>query len=130
MYYDVEGTSMAFAKRRAQQRGLTNLLFARTKDELAAAARERGFDSVFSFDVLEHLPDLAAELNFLASLLAPGGCMVFDVPAGSTKAHPMHLNHNLDVKVHLAGKGMEEERTLWQKLSPFKQEKFVFRRPA
>ncbi len=62
MYYDVEGTSMAFAKRRAQQRGLTTLLFARSKDELTAAARERGFDTVFSFDVLEHLPDLAAEL--------------------------------------------------------------------
>ena len=130
MYYDVEGTSMAFAKNRAQQRGLKNLLFARTKDELADAARARGFDTVFSFDVLEHLADLAAELDFLASLLAPGGRMVFDVPAGSTKAHPMHLNHNLDVKAHLAAKGMQEERTLWQKLSPFKQEKFVFRRPA
>ena len=130
MYYDVEGTSMAFARRRAQQRGLKNLLFARSKDELAAAARECGFDTVFSFDVLEHLPDLAAELNFLASLLAPGGRMVFDVPAGSTKAHPMHLNHNLNVKAHLSAKGMQEERTLWQKLAPFKQEKFIFRKPA
>src|SRR5260370_11855933 len=128
-YYDVEGTSMAFAKRRAQQRGLKNLLFARSKDELAGVARERGFDTVFSFDVLEHLPDLAAELDFLASLLAPGGRMVFDVPAGSTKAHPMHLNHNLDVKAHLAAKGMQEERTLLQKLSTFKQENFVFLQP-
>jgi 2-polyprenyl-3-methyl-5-hydroxy-6-metoxy-1,4-benzoquinol methylase len=124
-YYDVEGTSMAFARWRAQQRGLA-LEITRTKDELAAAARKQGLDTVYSFDVLEHLPDLPGELSFLSSLLGPGGRMMFDVPAGSTKAHPMHLNHDLDVKAYLAEKGMTEERSWWQKLLPGKQEKFIF----
>ncbi len=124
-YYDVEGTSMAFARWRAQQRGLT-LEITRSKDELAAAARKQGLDTVYSFDVLEHLPDLPGELSFLSSLLVPGGRMMFDVPAGSTKAHPMHLNHDLDVKAYLTEKGMTEERSWWQKLLPGKQEKFIF----
>jgi 2-polyprenyl-3-methyl-5-hydroxy-6-metoxy-1,4-benzoquinol methylase len=128
-YYDVEGTSMAFARWRAQQRGLA-LEITRTKDELAAAARKQGLDTVYSFDVLEHLPDLPGELSFLSSLLGPGGRMMFDVPAGSTKAHPMHLNHDLDVKAYLAEKGMTEERSWWQKLLPGKQEKFIFRSRA
>ena len=68
-------------------------------------ARQRGFDTVFSFDVLEHLPDLPGELSFLSSLLNPGGVFVFDVPAGSTKAHPMHLNHNLNVLAFMRANG-------------------------
>lgn len=128
MYYDVEGRSMEFARRRAQQRGL-RLEFARTQEELAAA-RERGFDTVFSFDVLEHLPDLAGELSFLSSLLSPGGRFMFDVPAGSTKAHPMHLNHNLNVFSYMSGQGLEEERSFLRKLSLKKQEKYVFRAQA
>lgn len=84
-------------------------------------------DTVFSFDVLEHLPDLPGELNFLASLLSPGGLLVFDVPAGSTKAHPMHLNHDLDIRAHLAAKGLRPERTVLQKLSFRKEEKYFFR---
>ena len=128
MYYDVEGRSMEFARRRARQRGL-RLEFARSKEELVAA-RERGFDTVFSFDVLEHLPDLAGELSFLSSLLSPGGRFMFDVPAGSTKSHPMHLNHNLNVLSHMSGQGLEEERSFLQKVSFKKQEKYVFRARA
>ncbi len=104
--------------------------FARTKNDLASAAQERGFDTVFSFDVLEHLPDLPGELGFLSSLLAPGGRMMFDVPAGSTKAHPMHLNHNLDVRVFLLARGMQEERSLSERIPFKKQEKYVFRAKA
>jgi 2-polyprenyl-3-methyl-5-hydroxy-6-metoxy-1,4-benzoquinol methylase len=128
-YYDVEGTSMAFARWRAAQHGLA-LEITRSKEELAAAARKKGLDTVYSFDVLEHLPDLPGELSFLSSLLGPGGRMMFDVPAGSTKAHPMHLNHDLDVKKHLREKGMTEERGWWQRLLPGKQEKFIFRARA
>ena len=128
-YYDVAGKTMEFARRRAQQRGLT-MEFARSKNDLAAAAQQHGFDTVFSFDVLEHLPDLPGELGFLSSLLTPSGRMMFDVPAGSTKAHPMHLNHNLDVRAFLLARGMEEERG-WSERIPFKkQEKYVFRAKA
>jgi 2-polyprenyl-3-methyl-5-hydroxy-6-metoxy-1,4-benzoquinol methylase len=126
-YYDVEGKTMQFARQRAQQRGLS-VEFLHSKQDLATAATAKHtFDTVFSFDVLEHLPDLPAELDFLSSLLSPGGLLVFDVPAGSTKSHPMHLNHNLDVRAYLLAKGLEEKRTLLQRMPFRKQEKYVFR---
>ena len=80
VYYDVEGETMRFARERARQRNL-DIEFFHTKEDLAAAGRKRGFDTIFSLDVLEHLPDLPGELNFLAALLNPGGLLVFDVPA-------------------------------------------------
>jgi 2-polyprenyl-3-methyl-5-hydroxy-6-metoxy-1,4-benzoquinol methylase len=128
-YYDVEGVTMRFARRRAQQRGLA-IEFYHAKNALAEAARTHGFDTVFSFDVLEHLPDLSGELTFLSSLLNPGGLFVFDVPAGSTRAHPMHLNHNLNVLSYMSGKGLMDERNLMLRLPFRKEEKFVFRLPA
>jgi 2-polyprenyl-3-methyl-5-hydroxy-6-metoxy-1,4-benzoquinol methylase len=126
VYYDVEGTSMLFARSRAEQRKL-NIEFCASKECLRNSSERSAFNTIFSFDVLEHIPDLAGELDFLASLLAPGGLMVFDVPAGSTKAHPMHLNHNLDVRAHLLAKGMTEEKLGW---SFRKQEKYLFRKPV
>jgi 2-polyprenyl-3-methyl-5-hydroxy-6-metoxy-1,4-benzoquinol methylase len=128
-YYDVDGVTMRFARRRAEQQKLS-IKFFHTKDDLAAAARQRNFDTVFSFDVLEHLPDLAGELDFLSSLLAPGGIFVFDVPAGSTKAHPMHLDHRVDVFAHMRDKGFMDERGLALRLPFKKEEKFVYRMPA
>jgi 2-polyprenyl-3-methyl-5-hydroxy-6-metoxy-1,4-benzoquinol methylase len=96
---------------------------------LAQYAAVNGFDTVFSFDVLEHLPDLPGELSFLSSLLKPGGLFVFDVPAGSTSAHPMHLNHNLNVLKYMRDKGLADERNLMLRLPFRKEEKFVFRAP-
>jgi 2-polyprenyl-3-methyl-5-hydroxy-6-metoxy-1,4-benzoquinol methylase len=127
-YYDVEGETMRFARERARQRNLA-IEFTSTKPELSAAAQLDGFDTIFSLDVLEHLPDLPGELDFLASLLNPGGLLVFDVPAGATKSHPMHLNHDLDVVAFMRGKGFKDERSLWQKLPFKKEEKYFFRAP-
>jgi 2-polyprenyl-3-methyl-5-hydroxy-6-metoxy-1,4-benzoquinol methylase len=126
VYYDVEGETMRFARERARQRNLA-IEFFHTKEELAAAGQKRGFDTIFSLDVLEHLPDLPGELNFLASLLNAGGLLVFDVPAGATKSHPMHLNHDLDVVAFMRANGFKDERTLWQKLPFNKEEKYFFR---
>src|SRR5437868_2241742 len=128
-YYDVEGVTMRFARHRASRQGLA-IDFFHTKDSLAQYARENGFDTVFSFDVLEHLPDLSGELTFLSSLLNPGGVFVFDVPAGSTRAHPMHLDHNLNVLAYMRDKGLEDRRGLMLRLPFRKEEKFVFRAPA
>ncbi len=126
-YYDVEGVTMKFAMDRARRRKLP-VEFARSKEELAAAARKRGFDTVFAFDVLEHIPDLPGELDFLSALLAPGGLLVFDVPAGATKSHPIRLNHKLDVDAHLRAKGMRDARTFWQR-SPFGEKgRFICRK--
>ncbi|HEX3094594.1 MAG TPA: class I SAM-dependent methyltransferase [Candidatus Angelobacter sp.] len=128
VYYDVEGETMRFARERARQRNLP-IEFFHTKEGLAAAGKKRGFDTIFSLDVLEHLPDLPGELNFLAGLLNPGGLLVFDVPAGATKSHPMHLNHDLDVVAYMRARGMQDERTLWQRLPFRKEEKYFFRSP-
>jgi 2-polyprenyl-3-methyl-5-hydroxy-6-metoxy-1,4-benzoquinol methylase len=127
-YYDVDGVTMRFARRRAEQQKLP-VKFFHTKDDLAASARQRNLDTIFSFDVLEHLPDLSGELDFLSSLLAPGGIFVFDVPAGSTKAHPMHLDHCVDVFAHMQTKGFADERGLALRLPFKKEEKFVYRKP-
>jgi 2-polyprenyl-3-methyl-5-hydroxy-6-metoxy-1,4-benzoquinol methylase len=128
VYYDVEGETMRFARERARQRNLP-IEFFHTKEDLAAAGKKRGFDTIFSLDVLEHLPDLPGELNFLAALLNPGGLLVFDVPAGATKSHPMHLNHDLDVVAYMRARGMKDERTLWQRMPFRKEEKYFFRAP-
>jgi 2-polyprenyl-3-methyl-5-hydroxy-6-metoxy-1,4-benzoquinol methylase len=128
VYYDVEGETMRFARERARQRNL-DIEFFHTKEGLAAAGKQRGFDTIFSLDVLEHLPDLPGELNFLSALLNPGGLLVFDVPAGATKSHPMHLNHDLDVAAYMRARGMKDERTLWQRLPFRKEEKYFFRAP-
>ena len=73
------------------------------------------------------MPDLPGELTFLSSLLNSGGLFVFDVPAGSTKAHPMHLNHNLNVLAFMSGKGLVDERNVMLRLPFRKEEKYVFR---
>ncbi len=124
IYFDVDGTSMRFARFRAERRKLS-VEFFHSKDDLAASAKQRGLDTIFSFDVLEHLPDLPGELKFLSSLLNPGGRMAFDVPAGSTKAHPMHLNHHLEVNAYMKSIGMVEERGLMERIPFRKQEKYV-----
>jgi 2-polyprenyl-3-methyl-5-hydroxy-6-metoxy-1,4-benzoquinol methylase len=123
VYYDVEGETMRFARERSRQRSLP-IEFFHTKEDLAAAGKKRRFDTIFSLDVLEHLPDLPGELTFLAALLNPGGLLVFDVPAGATKSHPMHLNHDLDVVAYMRARGMKDERTLWQRL-PFRKEENI-----
>lgn len=125
-YYDVEGESMRFARQRASNQGL-DVAFFHSKEALEAA-RQR-FDTVFSFDVLEHLPDLPGELRFLSALLNPAGLFLFDVPAGSTKAHPMHLNHELRVSDFMHSLGLRQERSFLQRLSFRKEEKFFFRKP-
>jgi hypothetical protein len=52
--------------------------------------------------------------------------MVFDLPTGATRAHPMHLEHRLDFRKFLEGRGLRE-RKRWLDYLPFrKQEKFVF----
>jgi 2-polyprenyl-3-methyl-5-hydroxy-6-metoxy-1,4-benzoquinol methylase len=125
-YYDVAGETMRFARLRAQQRRVP-LMFFHSKEGLTRSNCH--FDTIYALDVLEHLPDLAGELDFLSSLLKPGGLLVFDVPAGATKSHPMHLNHDLDVVTYLKARGLTDARTLRQRMPFRKEEKYFFRKP-
>ena len=127
-YFDVDGVTKKFARYRSQRLGLA-VDFSSSKEDLAQAGRARRFDTIFSFDVLEHIPDLAGELDFLASLLAPGGLFAFDVPAGSTRSHPMHLNHALDVRAHLGARGMQDARSRPARLFA-KRDQHRFRAPV
>lgn len=106
-YYDVDGLTMKYARFRAQAEDL-KIAFFSDKESLAAAAKTARFDTIFSLDVLEHLPDLAGELGFLTSVLNRTGSLIFNLPPGSTKTHPMHLTHDLDVRRFLTEKKFVE----------------------
>ena len=122
-YYDVDGLTMKYARHRAAAENL-NIQFFTTKPALSNAAHTAGFDTIFSLDVLEHLPDLPGELTFLSSLLSRTGKLIFNLPPGSTKSHPMHLTHNLDVRAFLLAKGLKEQK----KSRISKDEMYIFTR--
>ncbi len=130
-YYDLEGTTRQFAAWRAGHEGL-NVEFLSDRGLLAASAGK--FDTVISLDVLEHMPDLGGELDFLASLLAPGGLLVLSAPVGGTESHPMHLEHDLDVAARLGSRGLVNAKTLalrWNGSEYMRKKSvFVFRKPA
>ena len=129
-YYDVEGTTQEYSRWRASREGL-NLSFTSSKEQLRGGGG--GFDTIISVDVLEHMPDLAGELDFLCSLLNPGGVLVFNVPAGETEAHPMHLVHRLDVKEYFARRGFADRKSLrlrWFASESFRRSAvYVYGRP-
>jgi len=67
----------------------------RTEYLVADAMRfrdETGFDSIVSLETIEHLPDPAAFVAHLVSLLRPGGVFVASVPTTpSVDVNPHHL---------------------------------------
>jgi 2-polyprenyl-3-methyl-5-hydroxy-6-metoxy-1,4-benzoquinol methylase len=110
-YFDVPGRSCDYAGWNAQRSGLT-LTFTSRKEEIMAEVAARGkYDTILSLDVLEHLPDLGGELEFLASVLAPGGRMILTVPEGATESHPMHLSHRISTEDFLCQRGLRNART-------------------
>jgi 2-polyprenyl-3-methyl-5-hydroxy-6-metoxy-1,4-benzoquinol methylase len=130
-YYDLDGTTKQFAAWRAAREAL-NLEFLSDRNLLAASAGK--FDTVISLDVLEHMPDIAGELDFLASLLGPGGTLVLSAPVGGTESHPMHLEHRVDVAAHLRSRGLEDAKTFglrWRSSEYMRKKSvFVFRKPV
>lgn len=130
-YYDLEGTTKQFAAWRAGRDGL-NVEFVSDRGLLAGSAGK--FDTVISLDVLEHMPDIGGELDFLASMLAPGGILVLSAPVGGTSSHPMHLEHDLDVAARLRSRGLIDAKTFALRWSGSeymrKKSVFVFRKAA
>ena len=85
---DVSATSLAEAKRRIDDEGLTNVEFAQA-DIFALPFEPRSFDHVFVCFVLEHLREPVEALATLARLLRPGGTLtVIEGDHGSAYFHP------------------------------------------
>jgi 2-polyprenyl-3-methyl-5-hydroxy-6-metoxy-1,4-benzoquinol methylase len=111
-YLDVPGRSREYAEWNARRQGIV-LEFTSSKTEIV----NRTFDTVLSLDVLEHMPDLAGELRFLTSLLAPGGRLILTIPEGATESQPMHLAHDLSALRILNEQGLRNIKTGWLKVT-------------
>lgn len=72
---DLSRTSLAYAKRKADEIGVANVEFAQA-DILKIGEIDRRFDVIESFGVLHHLRDPAAGLAQLVKLLRPDGYMM------------------------------------------------------
>lgn len=115
VYFDVPGESRRYAEWKAQ-RAKVSICFTSERERIHEAAAEQAFDTVISLDVLEHLPNLASELEFLDSVLTPNGTMLLTVPVGATQSHPMHLAHSVDTRQFLSGRGYSEAKLVRDKL--------------
>jgi len=85
---DLSADSITEARRRADQAGLTNVVF-RQADIFALPFNAESFDHVFVCFVLEHLARPVEALAMLNRLLRPGGTItVIEGDHGSTYFHP------------------------------------------
>ncbi|MCP3029430.1 bifunctional 2-polyprenyl-6-hydroxyphenol methylase/3-demethylubiquinol 3-O-methyltransferase UbiG [Halobacillus sp. A5] len=46
------------------------------------------FDTIVSFETIEHVPDVNKFMNHMHQLLAPGGCLLLSTPFGKGLNHP------------------------------------------
>jgi SAM-dependent methyltransferase len=85
---DISATSLAQARMRVSEAGLTNVDFLQS-DIHALPFGPSSFDHVFVCFVLEHLPDPVRALALLKPLLRPGGTLtVVEGDHGSAYFHP------------------------------------------
>jgi SAM-dependent methyltransferase len=103
-YVDVPGETQGFARWRAEREGL-DVAFANDLEQAPGP-----FDTIISLDVLEHVAEPEPVVDALVDRLAPNGVFVVTAYFGPTKAHPMHMNHDLDLKRYLAAKGLRDSK--------------------
>ncbi|MBN1484052.1 MAG: class I SAM-dependent methyltransferase [Chloroflexia bacterium] len=60
-------------------------------DALQAPLRPASFETIFSFDVIEHIPDDRRFLQALVELLAPGGTLWLSTPCADFRIWPAFL---------------------------------------
>jgi SAM-dependent methyltransferase len=85
---DISADSVAAAKARVEEAGLTNVQF-RQADIFALPFTPESFDHVFVCFLLEHLPAPVEALTLLKGLLKPGGTItVIEGDHGSAYFHP------------------------------------------
>ena len=85
---DISPNSLAEARRRVEQAGLTNVEF-READIFALPFHDESFDHVFVCFVLEHLARPLEALEILKTMLKPGGTItIIEGDHGSAYFHP------------------------------------------
>jgi 2-polyprenyl-3-methyl-5-hydroxy-6-metoxy-1,4-benzoquinol methylase len=72
---DISRTSLAYARRKTRELGLTNITYGQA-DILKLASLDQRFDVIEAVGVLHHLSDPAAGWQVLLSLLRPNGLML------------------------------------------------------
>jgi SAM-dependent methyltransferase len=109
VHFDVPGTSMDFARWRAEREHLPVTFLSDTVELVETARRAGRFDTVISLDVLEHIPNVDSVLRMFNEVLAVGGRLIINIPFGETGSHPMHLNHSkLEVPAALRRMGLRD----------------------
>jgi 2-polyprenyl-3-methyl-5-hydroxy-6-metoxy-1,4-benzoquinol methylase/Flp pilus assembly protein TadD len=81
---DISRTSLAYARRKSRELGLTNIEYGQA-DILKLATLGRRFDVIETVGVLHHLADPAAGWRVLLSLLRPHGLMLVGLYSASAR---------------------------------------------
>ena len=94
---DLDGTSLDFAKFRAQRHG-DKLEF--WKSDVEPMPPDKKYDVILALDVLEHLPKdtLHEVVDKLVKLKHAKTEIVISAPFGRTAVHPMHIDLTEDTK--------------------------------
>ncbi len=128
-YFDVEGESKQYAKWQAERQGLS-LNFASTHVELM----QEVFDTIIILDVLEHLFTPLEVLDFLLQRLSVGGMLIVSAYFGATQAHPMHLDHQLDVGQYLHSQGLIDAKGFYLRFfaseAMRRKPMYIYRKPS
>ena len=91
---DLSLSSLAYAKRKTQELGITNIEYMQA-DILDLAKLGRQFDIVESFGVLHHMNDPMAGWRVLTSCLKPGGLMMISLYSELARQHIVKMRREI-----------------------------------
>jgi 2-polyprenyl-3-methyl-5-hydroxy-6-metoxy-1,4-benzoquinol methylase len=97
---DLDGTSLDFAKFRAEKRGVKMKFW---KSDVEPMPPDGKYDVILALDVLEHLPKetLHAIVDKLVKLKHAKTEIIISAPFGRTAVHPMHIDLTEDTKAQV-----------------------------
>lgn len=102
-YYDIEGKTMTFAKWRFAKKGITVQIIKASDEEDRLKGK---YDSIFCFDVLEHVTEPMKHAERLIKHLSKGGRLFIQVAKKSVH-QPMHIS-SFDVEQYLSSRGLSK----------------------